>query len=150
MKKYGFTLIETVISIFILSILFSVGLSLSKLRSGLSRDMENTAYVYEIQNLLSYGKAVCIEKNMSGKIIVDSNENKIYFIDVWKNVESKKTVDLPKEIRILSKIESMKIDSDGKITQGNTITLLDNYGERQDITIGVGVDLIVIKDGDFL
>ena len=150
MKKCGFTLIETVVSIFILSILFSVGLSLSKLRSGLSSDMGNTAYVYEIQNLLSYGKAVCMEKNKSGKIVVACNENKIYFIDVRENAESKKTVDLPKEIRILSKIESMKIDGDGKITQGNTITLLDNYGERQDITIGVGVDLIVIKDGDFL
>ena len=28
MKKYGFTLIETVVSIFILTILFSVGVSL--------------------------------------------------------------------------------------------------------------------------
>ena len=60
MKNYGFTLIETVVSIFILSILLSVGLSLSKLGSTLSHDMENTSCVYEIQNILSYGKLVLI------------------------------------------------------------------------------------------
>ena len=150
MKKCGFTLIETVVSIFILTILFSTGVSLSEMGNKLSHDMENTAYVYEIQNLLSYGKAVCMETNKSGKIVVNPSENNIYFIDTWDNVKSKKTVDLPKKIRIFAKNKSIKIDRDGKMTQGNTITLLDNYGERQDITIGVGVDLIVIKDGDFL
>ena len=150
MKKCGFTLIETVVSMFILTILFSTGVSLSEIGNKLSHDMENTAYVYEIQNLLTYGKAVCMETNKSGKIIVNSSENNIYFIDAWDNVESKKNVDLPKEIRILAKNKSMKIDRDGKITQGNTITLLNNYGERQDITVGVGVDLIDIKDGDFI
>ena len=60
MKNYGFTLIETMVSIFILTILFSVGVSLSKFGSYLSHDMENTAYVYEIQNLLSYGKLVLV------------------------------------------------------------------------------------------
>ena len=150
MKKCGFTLIETVVSIFIITILFSTGVSLSEIGNKLSHDMKNTAYVYEIQNLLTYGKAVCMETNKSGKIIINSSENNIYFIDAWDNVESKKTVDLPKEIRILAKNKSMKIDRDGKITQGNTITLLNNYGERQDITVGVGVDLIDIKDGDFI
>ena len=70
MKKNGFTLIETVVSIFILTILFSVGISLNKFASNLSKDMKNTAYVYEIQNLLSYGKAVCREKNKYGKMIM--------------------------------------------------------------------------------
>ena len=150
MKKYGFTLIETIISIFILTILFTTGVSLSQLGNKLSHDIENTNYVYEIQNLLSYGKAFCMEKNESGKIIVNVNENKIYFIDGRENIESKKTINLPKKIRILAKNKNIKIDRDGKITQGNTITLLDNCGERQDITIGVGVDLIDIKDGDFI
>ena len=148
MKKYGFTLIETVVSIFIITILFSVGISLSKFGSNLSHDMENTAYVYEIQNLLSYGKAVCMEKNKYGKITVKSSENKLRFIEGWDNIE--KIINLPKEIKIISNDISVLITPDGRISQGNTIKLIDKYGQRQDITIGVGVDLIVIKDGDFL
>ena len=146
MKKYGFTLIETVVSMFILCILFSVGLSLSKLGSTLSRDMENAAYVYEIQNLLSYGKAVCMEKNKYGKITVKSSENEIRFIEGWDNIE--KIINLPKEIKIINNDISVFITPSGKIAQGNTIKLVDKYGQRQDITIGVGVDLIVIKDGE--
>ena len=148
MKKCGFTLIETVVSMFILCILFSVGLSLSKLGSTLSRDMENAAYVYEIQNLLSYGKAVCMENNKYGKITVKHRENEIRFIEGEDNIE--KIINLPKEIKIINEDISVFITPNGKIEQGNTIKLVDKYGQKQDITIGVGVDLIVIKDGDFL
>ena len=148
MKKYGFTLIETVVSIFILSILFSIGVSLSKFGNTLLRDMENKSYVYEIQNLLSYGKAVCKEKNKYGKITVKSSENEIRFIEGWDNIE--KIINVPKEIKIISNDISVLITPDGKISQGNTIKLIDKYGQRQDITIGVGVDLIVIKDGEFV
>ena len=148
MNRYGFTLIETVVSIFIITILFSVGISLSKFGSNLSHDMENTAYVYEIQNLLSYGKAVCMEKNKYGKITVKSSENKLRFIEGWDNIE--KIINLPKEIKIISNDISVLITPDGRISQGNTIKLIDKYGQRQDITIGVGVDLIVIKDGEFV
>lgn len=148
MKNYGFTLIETVVSIFILTILFSVGVSLSKLGSGLSQDMENTAYVYEIQNLLSYGKAVCTEKNKYGKITIKSGENKLRFVEGWDDIE--KIIELPKEIKIISNDVSILITPNGKISKGTTIKLIDKYRERQDITIGSGVDLIVIKDSEFV
>jgi len=147
MKKYGFTLIETVVSIFILTFLFSIGISLSKLGSDLSHDMDNTAYVYEIQNLLSYGKAVCKDKNKYGKITVKSSENEISFIEGWDNIE--KIIKLPQEIKIINNDISVLITSSGKISQGNTIKLIDKYWQRQDITIGVGVDLIVIKESEF-
>jgi prepilin-type N-terminal cleavage/methylation domain-containing protein len=148
MKKYGFTLIETVISIFILTILISVGLSESKFGNNLAYVMEKTAYVYEIQNILSYGKAVCKEKNKYGKIVIDSSKNEIRFIEGWDNIE--KIVKLPAEIIIINKYKSIQITSEGKIAQGITIELIDKYREKQDITIGVGVDLITIKDGKFL
>ena len=147
-KKYGFTLIETVASIFILTILFTVGLILSKLGNDLAHDMENTEYVYEIQNLLSYGKAVCKEKNKYGKITVKASINEIRFIEGWDNVE--KVVKLSKEIKIISKDISVLITPNGKISKGDTIQLIDKYNQKQDITIGVGVDFIDIKDSDFI
>jgi len=148
MKRYGFTLIETIVSIFILNILLCVGLCLSKLENNLSHDIENTAYVYEIQNLISYGKAICKEQNKIGKILVKYKDNQIRFIGGDGKIE--KTINLPNEIKIINNDITVLITSSGKISQGNTIKLVDEYGERQEITIGVGVDLIVIKDSEFL
>ena len=148
MKKDGFTLIETIISIFILTVLFSVGISQSTFGNNLVYSMEKTACVYEIQNILSYGKAVCKEKNKYGKIVIDSSKNEIRFIEGWDNIE--KIVKVPKEVTMVLKIKSILISSEGKIAQGNTITLVDKYMEKQDITISVGGDLITIKDVDFL
>jgi len=147
-KKDGFTLMETIISIFILTVLFSVGISQSTFGNNLVYSMEKTACVYEIQNILSYGKAVCKEKNKYGKIVIDSSKNEIRFIEGWDNIE--KVVKLPTEIIIVNKYKSIQITSEGKIAQGITIELIDKYRERQDITISVGVDLITIKDGEFL
>lgn len=142
--KNGFTLIETIVSIFILTILFSIGVSLSKLASNLRADIENTGYIYEIQNLLSYGKAISKEKNEYGKITVKSSENEIRFMEGGGTIE--KTIKLPEEIKIINNDISVLVTPNGKISKGNTINLIDKYGKRQDISIGVGVDLIVIKD----
>jgi len=147
-KKDGFTLIETTVSIFILTILLSVGMSQSTLGNNLTYSMEKASCVYEIQNILSYGKAVCKEKNKYGKIVIDSSKNEIRFIEGWDDIE--KIVKLPTEIIIINKYKSIQITSEGKIAQGITIELIDKYRERQDITISVGVDLITIKDGEFL
>lgn len=148
MKKDGFTLIEMVVSIFILTILFNVGISLNKFGSNLLDDMKNTACVYEIQNILSYGKAVCRDKNKYGKITVDSRKNEIRFVAEAGKIE--KIINLPKEISIVDRYTSILITPDGKISNGTTIALVDEHREKQDITIGVSVDLIVIKDGKFV
>lgn len=145
MKKRGFTLIEIVASLFILTILFSLAISLSKVGINMKNDIEENGCIYEIQGLLTYGKAVCSEKNRYGKITIISSKNQIRFIEGWDGIE--KIINLPKEIEIISKDVSIYINPNGRIAQGTTIKLVDNHGERQDITIGVGVDLIVIKDG---
>jgi prepilin-type N-terminal cleavage/methylation domain-containing protein len=145
MKRYGFTLIETIVSIFILTILFSVGISLSKFSSNLSTDIENSGYIYEIQNLLSYGKVICREKNTYGKVTIKASKNEIRFVEGWDNIE--KIINLPKSMKIISGDLSVLITPNGKISKGSTIKIVNKFGERQDITIGVGVDLIVIKNG---
>lgn len=145
MKKRGFTLIETVASLFILAILFSLAISLSKLGTNMKNDVEETGYIYEIQGLLTYGKEVCSEKNKYGKIAITSNKNQIRFVEGWDGIEE--IINLPKEIQIISEDVSIYINPNGRIAQGTTIKLINNNGERQNITIGVGVDLIVIKDG---
>lgn len=148
MKRKGFTLIETMVSIFILTILFSVGASLNKFAINLSSDMKNTAYVYEIQNILTYGKAVCREKNKYGKITIDPKKNEIRFIEGTDKIE--KILNIPKDISMDGKYKSILITPDGKISKGTSIVLIDNYRERQTITVGVGVDYIAVKDGEII
>lgn len=148
MKREGFTLIETMVSIFILTILFSVGASLNKFAINLSSDMKNTAYVYEIQNILTYGKAVCREKNKYGKITIDPKKNEIRFIEGTDKIE--KILNIPKDISMDGKYKSILITPDGKISKGTSIVLIDNYRERQTITVGVGVDYIAVKDGEII
>lgn len=98
MMKNGFTLIETIVSIFILIILSGICLTLYKFKNNLEVDMKDTAYVYEVQNLLSYGKAVCKEKNNYGKITVNGKINEIKFEEGWDGIEKK--IVLPKWIKI--------------------------------------------------
>lgn len=148
MKRDGFTLIETIISVFILAILFSVGISLNKLAINLSSDMENTAYVYEIQNILTYGKAICREKNKYGKITIDPNKKEIRFIEGTDKIE--KTLKIPKNISMDGKYRSILITPNGKISRGTSIVLIDNHMERDTITVGVGVDYIAVKDGGII
>lgn len=148
MKKRGFTLIETVASLFILTILFGLTISLSKLGINMKQDVEKNGCIYEIQSLLTYGKAVCSEKSKYGKITVTASKSQIQFVEGWDGIE--KIIILPKEMQIISKDVNIYINPNGRIAQGTTIKLIDSNGERQDITIGVGVDLIVIKDGKLI
>ena len=148
MKKDGFTLIETMVSIFILTILFSVGLSQSKFKENVSHGMEETDCFYEIQNLISYGKAMCRAKNNNGEISIDSSKNEIRFIEGWDNIE--KIIKLPEEIIIIDRYKIIQISFEGKIKQGYTIKLIDKSGKRQNIPISVGGDLITIEKSNSL
>lgn len=148
MKKGGFTLIEIIVSIFILTILFSVGTSLNKFAFKLSSNMKNTAYVYEIQNILSYGKAVCREKNKYGKITIDPMKNQIRFVEGTDKIE--KILKIPMDISMDGKYRNILIRPNGKISNGTSIVLIDNYRERQTVTVRVGVDCINIKEDEII
>lgn len=139
MKRNGFTLIEVIVSIFILTILFGVGTSLGKFGVNISNDMESLGYVYEIQNLLSYGKAVCREKNNEGKIDINYRKNQLRFVDGWDDIE--KIVTLPKGFMIISGDANLFITNNGKIARGYTIKIVDKQGKEHDIVIRVGVDM---------
>lgn len=92
--------------------------------------------------LLSYGKSICKEKNQYGKFTVNCKTNEFKFVERLDGIE--KTIKLPEELRLIKDL-NVFVSPDGKIEQGNSIMIVDKYGERHDITIGVGIDLIVIK-----
>lgn len=142
MKNKGYTLIEVIVSLFVLTILFNLSLSISKFNNRISNDIRNDSYIYQIQSLLSYGKAICKEKNKYGKLTVNTQSNEVRFIEGADKIE--KIIKLPDGLKAIKNITLM-INPDGKIETGNTIMLIDKQGERHDLTIRVGVDMIVIK-----
>lgn len=141
-RKRGFTLIETIASISILLIFMSISISMYKFKKSLESDINVTNYIYEIQNLITYGKSVCKEKENYGKIVVNKKDNNIRFVENWDNIE--KNIDLPNDLKLISQF-TVYITPQGKLEKGNTISLLDKDKKRYDITIGVGVDIITIK-----
>ncbi|GAA0075940.1 hypothetical protein UT300005_03180 [Clostridium sp. CTA-5] len=143
MKKKGFTLIEVVISIAIISIIFTVSISLSKMNSRISNDIKYESVLYEIENIISYSKLYCKKNNTPGEIQIDNKLNEIAFYQ--KSDNKIKKVTLPKDIRLVMKNESLNIGSNGHIKNGLCITVEDKYNECYDITIRVGVDLVTIK-----
>ncbi|MBW6410928.1 prepilin-type N-terminal cleavage/methylation domain-containing protein [Clostridium weizhouense] len=143
MRKKGFTLIELVISIAIITIIFAVSISLSKMNSRIYNDIRYESLLYEIEDIISYSKAYCKNNNTSGEIQIDNKLNEISFS---QNDDKKiKKVTLPKDINLIVKNEILNIGSNGHIKNGLCISVEDKYHECYDITIRVGVDLVTIK-----
>ena len=89
-RKTGFTLIETIASISILLIFMSISISMYKLKASLESDINVTDYIYEIQNLITYGKSVCKEKENYGKLLL---VQKIIILDLLRiGIISKKVL----------------------------------------------------------
>lgn len=143
MKRKGFSLIETIASISIILIFMSISMSMYKLKTSLEEDIDISNYIYEVQNLITYGKSVCKTKDKYGKIIVDIKENNIRFIESWDNIE--KRVQLSKNIKVISQL-TIYITSEGKMEKGATISLLDKEKKCYNLSIGVGVDTITVKE----
>ncbi|MGL5354642.1 MAG: type II secretion system protein, partial [Clostridium sp.] len=79
MKKRGYTLIELVAVMAILSILLGSGFTIVSIMRNLKNEVEFDYSIGEISNILSYGKAYCRKNNTSGEIIIDSVGNTISF-----------------------------------------------------------------------
>lgn len=146
MKRPGFTLIETMVSIYILTIVLFTGISLSKFGLSMNSQMKNSEFIYEIQNLVSYGKAVCREKNKNGKIAIELSENQLRFVEGWDGIE--KIVKIPKEIEMYSTYKNIWINPYGKISTGGRMELKDKYGRKTVIKVDVTTDDMNIYDGD--
>lgn len=147
MRKKGFTLIEVIASLSIILIIFSLTFSVKNINSIMSSKIQNESVLYNVENLIIYGKAYCKKNKMTGEIQVDNKENKIIFINKYREVIKK--VYLPKEIKISFSNISMKINSIGLINRGNTIGFKDNKDNFYKITVATGIDCINISKVEF-
>lgn len=141
MKKRGYTLVELIAVMSIIAILATVSITGVSSIINIKNNMELDSVTYEIRQLLSMAKKYCRTNRLDGKIIIIQNDNKITF-----NANGIiKSVNMPEGIKI-KKSYSININKEGYITDSLTITIIGYKGEYNEISIGVGNDIITVKD----
>ena len=72
MKKKGFTLIEAVVSLAIVSILFLVSFRGFIFYKNHTEKIQNTSAIYNVKGILSFSKKFCYENEQAGEIYFDN------------------------------------------------------------------------------
>lgn len=140
MKSKGFTIIETVISLFIALIILTYSSSERTFDKNIYRDIESDGFIYEVYDFITYSRLKCRSENKSGSIIVSPSDNKIYYkIGGSTTMESIKA---PDSISLSGKRITIPIREDGRLNKAETILFQDSFNRTRKITIRVGVDYI--------
>lgn len=146
-KKTGFTIIELIVVIFIITIVITGGLgmiaSFQKIRE---KENINNA-IYEVVDTLSYAKAYCRKNSREGVVGINTKEDFIDFSFDRYNYKFKK-VYMPKDIKLVSNFTSgtkIKISKDGYINNSGSIEVRYKKKTVATITVSVGNDIINIK-----
>lgn len=138
MKKRGFTLLELVIVLSILSILMPLGLNAYKSARDISINLQKKSAIADISNLLSYAKYYCRKNDTAGKIRVEGKKNMVFKDDADLTVKGK--VVLPEGLSFTTNYD-LTCTSEGMLSS-NSIYLKNDSGKHYRITISVGVDKV--------
>lgn len=144
MKKSGFTIIETIISLFIILILCSGVASIGNLETNIYKDIENEGFMYEIHDFLTLVKSKCKVESTPGNIIVDPIKNRINYS--YGNFEDSRFISMPSGIKIQNKTVSIPIDLSGRFNKACSIEIKNYFNELKSVKIRVGVDYINLND----
>jgi prepilin-type N-terminal cleavage/methylation domain-containing protein len=152
-KRRGFTLIEIITVIGILSIFFSIGIVGIKTFKERYKQIEIKSFFYEMMDMLSYGKCYCVSNKISGNInFIDNNDClQVYVVADTKVV---KTIGLRKILKLkpfdngeeVKKI-SLNINQSGYV-EPTTIKLINESSEIFKITVQVGGNVMIVKEGE--
>ena len=152
MKRRGFTLVEFIITLSILSVIMGitfVGIS-NYFKINEKLNFEST--ISEVKRLLSYGKSYCRRYKVIGNIAIDKHGKSIKFLVSDINNGIKKEIKMDENFNIPNKAGSsnLEISEEGFIKNSVTITI--NYKDKykKEIKIGVGNDIIGISEGDLI
>ena len=145
-SQKGFTLLETIISIFILITIFTTATSIGIMKKNIESDINKDSDIYEIQNLMTLSKLQCARDKAGGKILIDKKNNQMFFYCGTSKKSPMKKITLSSESEYLGNNSNILLDNKGKFLNGATIYVKNDNNQVDSITIGVGVDTIKIKD----
>ena len=144
MKKSGFTVLETIVSLFIILIVFSCAAASSKVEKNIYKDIESEGFMYEMHDFLTYAKLKSIQEGKAGKIISIPAEKKIYY--AFNNSTMTQSVRIPDSMKLSSGGVLIPINSEGRLNKAGTIEFQNYFNELKKIRIRVGVDYINLDD----
>ncbi|WP_143314369.1 type II secretion system protein [Clostridium sp. HBUAS56017] len=152
MKKRGFTLIEIIAVIGVLSVIFSIGIASIRQFKTRYKQIEISNFLYETIDMISYGKSYCASNDLSGNVKLINNNDylQVYLIadnKVIKNIKIKevlriKPFDNEEEIRNIN----LRINEFGYV-EPTTIKFINEKLEEFIITVQVGGNVILVKEG---
>lgn len=144
-KVDGFTLIETIVTLSIVTLIFTSITSFGIMKGNIEKEIEYDLDVYEIQNLLTLSKAKCKKDNIRGEILINTKNDEMYFCYGINGGKLFRKITLSNDSDYIGKNTNIYLNDRGTLTNATTI-YVKNSGEINNITIGVGVDTIRIKN----
>ncbi|WP_299994837.1 prepilin-type N-terminal cleavage/methylation domain-containing protein [uncultured Clostridium sp.] len=146
MKK-GYTLIELIIVLAIISILILPSINISKSYSESIMRIKGKSIANEIGNLISYGKYYCRYYDILGLIEINKEEGKIVFKDISGRTKIIKTILLEDGFKFVTN-DTFSISKLGSIQKSDTIRVIDKNGKLYKVTISTGIGSVNIYEGD--
>ncbi|WP_032121694.1 prepilin-type N-terminal cleavage/methylation domain-containing protein [Clostridium amazonitimonense] len=136
LKKKGFTLIEVLVALGLLSIAFSITYAPINLIKRSIKDTEIEYYKTSMLSLISYSSKYCKVNNQIGYIELEDKTNNINFVVGTKVINH---ISIPKgyELMLVGNSKIFKVQNNGTIDAG-TIKFKDSNGKLHSITIQVG------------
>lgn len=146
--RKGYTLIEIIVVVCIISILFMIFANGIKAYNVLKNDMLVDQCNNSIMTFINNCKLYCYNNEVSGYILGDCANNKFNFYTAGTR---QRVVKLPEgcklhSINVASGTQILRMDSNGFTWDACTITYLDLYNVEHKITISVGTAYVEIKD----
>lgn len=146
MKKKGFTLIEVIVVISIITTLFGYSLINFKSFSNVGNDVDVQLFGNTMMNFIVNSKKYCRDKNVSGYIYFITSKNTA---QLCSNTNILNSVKLPESFSDLSvnlKESKIFIDNKGFTGDACTIRFRDRKGGMHYITVCVGSSDVEFKN----
>lgn len=148
LNNKGFTLIEILVCITIISIITSITLIQVKNYKALKNDIEVKNFNCEMISFINAVRGECILKESFGQISFQKGSNEV---KAYEGINLKSRLELPsgftiKENNVVTSDNLIYVDSNGMISTPCTLKYSDRNGNKHTITIGVGTAYAEIKE----
>ena len=144
MKK-GYTLIELIIVIAIISVLLLPTINIANSINSTINRAEAIGFCNELSNMISYAKFYCVKNASYGEIEINKSVGTVNFKDKKQGGKIIKSIYLNSKCKFLT-VYILKINNLGHI-DSDTIQILDGNGNIHKIAIATGVDTVNIYEG---
>jgi prepilin-type N-terminal cleavage/methylation domain-containing protein len=147
MRK-GFTLIEIIIVIAIMSIVSGVSVLSVRYYKTVNNSMDADYYCNAVVNFINKSKMYCRENSCSVIVTFDKEKNEIKLVNGIKVVNKLMLKDKITLFRFTGRVNNtyIVIDSEGYSNDAFTIILKDNNSIKHEITMRVGTAYVKIKE----